>query len=69
MENSAAYEEASNAASEAYAVYEPIRAAFQAGTVSDADYLAARAAYDVVMAAYHVAYCNEVDAAVEAGTF
>lgn len=57
--NSQAYEDALDKANAAYHVYEPIRQAYRAQKIGDAEFLAAKAIYDAVNAEYDAAYIAE----------
>jgi outer membrane protein TolC len=54
------YNDARQAANDAFKVYVPIRDAYRAGKLSDAEFLAAQKAYFAVEALFDAAYALEV---------
>jgi outer membrane protein TolC len=54
------YDDARQAANAAFKVYAPIRDAYRAGKLSDAEFLAAQKAYFAVEALFDAAYALEV---------
>jgi outer membrane protein TolC len=54
------YDDARQAANDAFKVYAPIRDAYRAGKLSDAEFLAAQKAYFAVEALFDAAYALEV---------
>ena len=59
--NSKQYEDARQAANAAFKVYEPIRDAYRAGKLSDAEFLAAQKTYYAAEALFDAAYALEAN--------
>jgi hypothetical protein len=62
MGNSKAYEAALVAHDDALGIFEPVRDAYRAGEIGDAEFLAARAAMTKADAAFGIAFAAESEA-------
>jgi outer membrane protein TolC len=58
--NSKQYDDARHAANAAFKIYSPIRDAYRAGKISDAEFLAAQKTYFAAEALFDAAYALEV---------